>query len=617
MGLRTAILLLFFLFHLPAFSVSLLTIDTDEKVEEGKIAAFTMTYIQTEGTYFPNMLDYKSDAWELSKVSLSNDAVTTIDGTNGVALFKYSLAYNSFVSFSSDLAVGNSFLAGVRKSKPLNYDATLQFTRNYANLDITLFLQGIKSAETSVPLNASNSSFNISIDTKGSLLRVWVGADTSAAPVLSHNGIMQSEGYFYLKNGNFTSSEGKGVTKFTNMSARVDYAYGLQFVFNKIKGSFIQDVDKNDSRSLFNEYVQSQSLKPNMQRLVDSLNVSFPRFKHPTKPPILSNSKNDENFFYCDNQPTSMEMPIPYSSVYVVTWFERIDSCGPELENFVNVKLYNQPDNELFISHKCPCSENTCFIDTVFIDAPANSFCEGDELKLNAVIKGRNGISADDYRFEWSLSSIALPESEPEITTSIPGNFRVKAVKADDKSCSATSVLFPVRTETKPVLSLRDTAACANAELTISAVSSYNYNPNFKYKWSTGATSRSIKVASSGSYKVRVDNGHCADSVVAVIELDTCLAPSLDSLDIQRVLSPNGDGVNEVFSLPVLAERFPNSRVALYDRSGKLLYEEDAEVFEWDGTYNGNKMPANDYWYEIYVPALYRYYIGHFTLLWE
>lgn len=82
------------------------------------------------------------------------------------------------------------------------------------------------------------------------------------------------------------------------------------------------------------------------------------------------------------------------------------------------------------------------------------------------------------------------------------------------------------------------------------------------------------------------------------------------------ILTPNGDGVNDRWIIKNISV-YPNSYVRIYDRFGKLLLESEGSSFEdgWDGTYNGQKMPATDYWYEIDIEEIDKQYFGHFTLM--
>ena len=78
---------------------------------------------------------------------------------------------------------------------------------------------------------------------------------------------------------------------------------------------------------------------------------------------------------------------------------------------------------------------------------------------------------------------------------------------------------------------------------------------------------------------------------------------------------PNGDGKNDVFTVPGLKEAYPDAKITIYDRWGKKLADYKASDGDWDGTYNGHQMPSTDYWYEISVDEIDKTYTGHFTLL--
>lgn len=85
-------------------------------------------------------------------------------------------------------------------------------------------------------------------------------------------------------------------------------------------------------------------------------------------------------------------------------------------------------------------------------------------------------------------------------------------------------------------------------------------------------------------------------------------------IEFPTVITPNGDGVNDAFISEVVAEAYPDAVVTIYDRFGKKLTEINGSE-SWDGTYLGRKMPAADYWYEIWIDEIRKKYVGHFTLI--
>lgn len=64
-------------------------------------------------------------------------------------------------------------------------------------------------------------------------------------------------------------------------------------------------------------------------------------------------------------------------------------------------------------------------------------------------------------------------------------------------------------------------------------------------------------------------------------------------------ISPNGDGVNDVFRVPDLAV-FPNNSIKVYNRWGGLVYEVNQYQQDWGGTdENGELLPDGTYFYVI------------------
>jgi gliding motility-associated-like protein len=44
-------------------------------------------------------------------------------------------------------------------------------------------------------------------------------------------------------------------------------------------------------------------------------------------------------------------------------------------------------------------------------------------------------------------------------------------------------------------------------------------------------------------------------------------------------------------------ENHPDTTLYIFDRFGKLIKQINAAGKGWDGTYNGQPLPADDYWY--------------------
>lgn len=67
---------------------------------------------------------------------------------------------------------------------------------------------------------------------------------------------------------------------------------------------------------------------------------------------------------------------------------------------------------------------------------------------------------------------------------------------------------------------------------------------------------------------------------------------------IPNVFTPNGDGINDKWSIQYL-ETYPGCTVQVYNRYGQLIFESRGYVRPWDGTRNGKELPAGTYYYII------------------
>ncbi|OCK44394.1 hypothetical protein BA195_06870 [Tenacibaculum soleae] len=84
---------------------------------------------------------------------------------------------------------------------------------------------------------------------------------------------------------------------------------------------------------------------------------------------------------------------------------------------------------------------------------------------------------------------------------------------------------------------------------------------------------------------------------------------SKSNIEVARVanmsdsFSPNGDGINDTFEILGLVDSYPNFKMKVYDKYGKLLfnYRNNGNLSPnwWDGTLEGKEMPVATYWYVI------------------
>jgi gliding motility-associated-like protein len=73
----------------------------------------------------------------------------------------------------------------------------------------------------------------------------------------------------------------------------------------------------------------------------------------------------------------------------------------------------------------------------------------------------------------------------------------------------------------------------------------------------------------------------------------------LPKLDFPNSFSPNGDGINDFWSIPSL-DLLPNPRLVIVNRYGQLVYDA-SENIKWDGKRNGKDIPVGTYFFNLYI----------------
>ena len=89
---------------------------------------------------------------------------------------------------------------------------------------------------------------------------------------------------------------------------------------------------------------------------------------------------------------------------------------------------------------------------------------------------------------------------------------------------------------------------------------------------------------------------------------------NVQTIDYPHYFTPNGDGIHDTWNIAGLSGQ-PNAKIYIFDRYGKLLKQISAAGTGWDGTYNGQMLPATDYWFTVeYLEQTVKEFKAHFSL---
>lgn len=102
---------------------------------------------------------------------------------------------------------------------------------------------------------------------------------------------------------------------------------------------------------------------------------------------------------------------------------------------------------------------------------------------------------------------------------------------------------------------------------------------------------------------------------VFVRDKNNCGITSIDIsvIGYPKFFTPNIDGINDTWTISGI-EFQPTSNIYIFDRFGKLLAKINPLGNGWDGLFNGNLLPATDYWFKAELDDG-RVLTGHFSLV--
>jgi gliding motility-associated-like protein len=113
------------------------------------------------------------------------------------------------------------------------------------------------------------------------------------------------------------------------------------------------------------------------------------------------------------------------------------------------------------------------------------------------------------------------------------------------------------------------------------------------------------------------DNIEAGTHTITVRDAEACdvLTKEVLIVDYPRYFTPNGDGINDTWNIPTI-NGISMTKIYIFDRFGKLVKEMTTSGLGWDGTYNGQPLPATDYWFTInYQEAgINKEFRAHFSL---
>lgn len=262
------------------------------------------------------------------------------------------------------------------------------------------------------------------------------------------------------------------------------------------------------------------------------------------------------------------------------------NSCfglGPYITLLVNQKPNidinaNQADNELV------CSNLPSFFAT-----------------LDAGVEDSAEIS--NYNYIWLKDGITIP-NENNYTLDVNEEGVYEVIVSTQKGCDRIRTITVTASDVAHLdsIAISDLSDSNSVTVNISGQGDYGYSidlPNGPFQ-----ESNYFDNISPGIHDLYISDKNGCGAIKKTIAV----------LGIPKFFTPNNDGYNDYWNIKGANETFNTAaKIFIYDRYGKLIKQVISSGDGWDGTYIGNPMPADDYWYTIKLEDG-REAKGHFSL---
>lgn len=399
------------------------------------------------------------------------------------------------------------------------------------------------------------------------------------------------------------------------ISANVSGSSSLKYLWQRNSGTSWVDLNNETSTQMT---IPAQSLPPGtyQYRMVAAEASNFNSLSCRTHSPVLTIRVNpapkpivDEQKLVCIGDPVNLK----------VTGIDEVNSnyswTGPN--NFNSTDKSPVIDNATFDhsgSYKVIITSGTCSATaeikvtvlprvTAILEEADVSICEGYSIPLRA---------SGGTRYKWtpseglSATDVPNPTASPTLTT-------VYSVVVSNGACESTAYAI--------VNVFKKTAADAGSNRSIIEGQSITLNgkvsgDHIRYFWTPSdylddpsKLNPTARPPEDITYTLNVwsEEGCPGSSSNVSIKV-------FKKLDIPNTITPNGDGINDVWNIGAL-EAYPDAEIKIVNRYGERVFSSKPNHMAWDGRYKGVNVPVGTYYYMINLHNGQKTLTGPITIL--
>jgi len=265
------------------------------------------------------------------------------------------------------------------------------------------------------------------------------------------------------------------------------------------------------------------------------------------------------------------------------------------------------------------CAHDTSKVLSAFYDKPIASFlaepdtlCQGSDNVFTDQSTAPNS-SITEWTWDFGDGSSAGTRN-PVKRYDAPGNYDVTLTVTDAVGCTSDPFEEEVIVYLQPVIDAGPSFIVPEGTL-VQFDPTANDSTELVFRWTPAGDFADPSILRPSLVAFRNETytltatgqGNCSATDALTVKV-------LRPVKVPNAFSPNGDGINDRWVIPNLAD-YPGATVDVYNRYGQRIYSSAGYDVSWDGSWNGQQLPLATYYYVIKLQNGFAPLTGYVTIL--
>jgi gliding motility-associated-like protein len=221
------------------------------------------------------------------------------------------------------------------------------------------------------------------------------------------------------------------------------------------------------------------------------------------------------------------------------------------------------------------------------------------------------------YNYSWSDESGKVISTSTDVAGFVAGNYTLTVT--DASGCNPVTVQYTIHNQQTDIAppSVNNLQLCSpgtailvvNNPVTGDSYQLYDSENGNLPLTESGDGKLNFNVKANTTVYISQLKGSCESARTPVK-----ITVGISGLNIPNTITPNGDGVNDYWSIPGM-ENYPNAVVQVFTRYGQQVFESHGYAHPFDGALNGQQLSVGVYYYIINLNSNCNLLTGNLTIL--